>query len=290
MRHRFVHLGDYNTGMEKNKYNNINIEKKLDLLLTRLNRIEACLAPSNMIKATPIMSIVAGDVKCLNRISDIYEKWITYKSTVTNLENIEYNIEYLFWNLDYFIFVNYFSKLQTLKDYLFEFVDVDVLIKHNYTPEQSIILNIVLSKTRDDKLKLLYPPRKEFISSIIRGKTVFLVYFENKIYNIVNDVTPTNNTTNNKTDFHFSDAKLHSALSMTNDVVGDVNNSINVSMINNNNLDFSNTNKDKRHHILGNKRPLYNNLVDIITLNKFNSSLYRISPIFLNLSLIPCCM
>ena len=29
MSHRFVHLGDYNTGMEKNKYNNINIEKKL---------------------------------------------------------------------------------------------------------------------------------------------------------------------------------------------------------------------------------------------------------------------
>ena len=138
--------------------------------MTRMNRIEACLAPSNIIKATPIMSIIAGDVKCLNKISDIYEKWITYNSTVANSE---YNIEYLFWNLDYFIFENYFLKLRTLNEYGFEFVDVDVL-------EQSIILNIALSKTRDDKLKLLYPPRKEFISSIIRGKTVFLIYLEPK--------------------------------------------------------------------------------------------------------------
>ena len=158
--------------MEKNKYNNINIEKKLDLLLTRMNCIEACLAPSNIIKATSIMSIIAGDVKCLNKISDIYEKWITYNSTVANSENMEYNIEYLFWNLDYFIFENYFLKLRTLNEYGFEFVDVDVL-EPDYGPEQSIILNIALSKTRDDKLKLLYPPRKEFISSIIRGKQFF---------------------------------------------------------------------------------------------------------------------
>lgn len=51
-------------------------------------------------------------------------------------------------------------------------------------------------------------------------------------------------------------------------------------------LNISENLKDKRYHILTNKRPLYNNLVNIEPLNQFNSNLYRFSPMLLNLSLI----
>ena len=281
MSRRYVHLSDYSSGVYKSKWNNNNteIQKKIDLILTRLNHIEAALAPTNIIKATPIMSIIAGDMKCLNKISDIYARWITYTSSVANSENIEYNVEQLFWKLDHFIFEEYFATLQKSKIYFFEFVDVDLFIA-TCTPEQRSILNIALSKDRDENFKLLYPPNKEFISSTVKDKTIFLVYFGKELRNIVNQA---NNIDNNKSDYHFSDAKLHSALSLNNDVIGD-SNSVNVNM-SNDTLDISDI-KDKRHYILGNKRPLYNNLVDIIPLNKFNSSLYKFSPTLLNLSLV----
>ena len=282
-KNKCVHLGDYNySGCKKNN-DNIDIQKKIDLILMRLNRIEESLAPTNIIKATPIMSIIAGDMKCLNKINDIYEKWITFISSVANSELQEYNnVEQLFWQLDRFIFENYFSS--TLRHYLFEFVDLDLIKISSCTPEQVGVINIAFSKDRDEKFKLLHPPHKEFISStVIRDKTVvFLVYFGKELYNIVNyDI---NN--NNKTDYHFSDGKLHSALSLNNDVIGGGSgfNSVNVNM-SDDTLDFLDI-KDKRRYILGNKRPLMNNLVDVIPLNKFNSSLYRFSPMLLNLSLV----
>ena len=43
-------------------------------MLMRLNGIEKSLTPTNIIRATPIMSIIAADMKCLNKINDIYEK------------------------------------------------------------------------------------------------------------------------------------------------------------------------------------------------------------------------
>ena len=288
MSRRYVHLSDYNSGIDKSKWNNnknnnnnnnnIEIQKKIDLILTRLNHIEAALAPTNIIKATPIMSIIAGDIKCLNKISDIYARWITYTSSVANSENIEYNVEQLFWKLDHFIFEEYFATLKKSEIYIFEFVDVDFFVA-TCTPEQCSILNIALSKDRDENFKFLYPPNKEFISSTVTDKTICLVYFGKELHNIINQA----NIDKNKSDYHFSDAKLHSALSLNNDVIG-ASNSVNVNM-SKDTLDISDI-KDKRHYILGNKRPLYNNLVDIIPLNKFNSSLYKFSPTLLNLSLV----
>ena len=288
-KNKYVHLGDYDySGCKKNNNNNnIDIQKKIDLIIMRLNRIEESLAPTNIIKATPIMSIIAGDMKCLNKINDIYEKWITFTSSVANSEqqqHIEYNVEQLFWQLDRFIFENYFSS--TLSHYLFEFVDMDLINISSCTPEQVGVINIAFSKDRDEKFKFLHPPHKEFISStVIKDKTVFLVYFGKELYNIVNyDIN--NNNNNNKTDYHFSDGKLHSALSLNNDVIGGGSgfNSVNVNM-SDDTLDFLDI-KDKRRYILGNKRPLMNNLVDVIPLNKFNSSLYKFSPMLLNLSLV----
>ena len=39
------------------------------------------------------------------------------------------------------------------------------------------MINIALSKDRDEKLKLLYPPDKEFISSTEKIKLFFLYIF-----------------------------------------------------------------------------------------------------------------
>ena len=157
MSRRCVHLSDYNSGVDKSEWNNnnnnIDIQKKIDLILTRLNHIEVALAPTNIIKATTIMSIIAGDVKCLNKISDIYARCITYTSSVANSENIEYNVEQLFWKLDNFIFEEYFATLQKSNNYLFEIVDVDLFIA-TCTPEQRSILIIALSKYRDENFKL----------------------------------------------------------------------------------------------------------------------------------------
>ena len=236
------------------------------------------------------MSIITGNKQCLNKINSIYETWINYVSTVANSNDIHYNVNQLFWQLDHFIFNSYFYNLMNNKEYIIEFVDVDFK-NNNYTINQLDIINKALNKNRNEKLKLLYPHHKEYISSIIINNRIFITYIKDELYKICNiDNNNNNNNDNNNSnddDFQFSNGKIHSALSFNNDITKNIEiNALDFKKENNIDiLDISNI-KDKRQVILQNKKPLYNSLTDIVLLNKLNSSLYRFNPVMLNLSLI----
>ena len=266
-----------------NNINNdyLNLCKQIDLLSSRLTNIELSLSPSSIIKAMPIMSIISGNIDCINKINEICRKWVNYTSFVANNENINYNVDELFWNLDTFIFDKYFLNLQN-NNYIFEFVNVD--FKSNvYNKNQLHIIQKALFKDRDHNLDFITPSNKEFISSLIKDKNIYLIYFQKELYNIINK---DNKNKKNISDLQFSTGTIHPTFSFNNNIIEESDsNSVNVKM-DKNVLNISENLKDKRYHILTNKRPLYNNLVNIEPLNQFNSNLYRFSPMLLNLSLI----
>lgn len=295
-RKRYVYIGDYHN--ECNNNNNYNVNEKIEFLTKRLNILESILTSNRIIKAKPVLSIISGNIHCLNKINNIYENWINYISNITNAYEINYNVQSLFWKLDYFIFNNYFLSLIDTRQYIFEFVNVD-FENNTYTDEQYDIIKRVLHKNRNNNFKLLYPHHKEYISIAIINNRIFLVYFEDELYKIVNYDYNNKNNNDNK-DFQFCEKQIHSNFSFNNDVTGEV--EINVVNLKKNNMTTSsnrnnnNNSKndslelsdivDKRQLILQNKKPLYNTLVDIEILNKLNSSLFRFNPVFLNLSLI----
>ena len=297
---RYVYVGDYNSfnnsNNNNNKYQYHDLQKKIDVLSTRLNYIEASLAPANILKATPITSLVMGDTKCLYRIRDIYSKWINYISHLAHSNNNNNNtltVEKVFNLLDQYIFEGYFQNLK--KQYLIEFVKINYYDDgDDYSSEQIRILKQALEKDRSYNFKLLYPENNEHVSVLVENNRIFLVYFFQELQEIVKLETTTTSTTTttptNSEDFQFYYyGKLHPILSLNKDIIG--NPDINSIKIFNNEKDnslniSSNFIKDKRHNILGSRRTLYNTLIDIDSLNKFNSKLYNFNQILLNLSLI----
>ena len=291
-RNRYIFIGNY-----KNNNNNNNNEDnddddgisslqcEINLLSSRLKLIEDALSSSVIIKAKPIMSIIMGDTNCMNKFNKIYESWINYTSNIANSLEINYNVNDLFWQLDTFIFHNYFYNLKNNEKYIFEFVNVANLEKNEYTAQQLDILNMAFFKDRNEQYKLFYPHHKEYISTLIMNNRIFLVYFEKELYLISN--TNNNNSNNNKNDFQFSDGKLHPALSLNNSVIGNTDLDI-IKLEKGKDDDVLNfpTIRDKRQIIIKNTKPLYNTLVDLVTLNKLNSSLYKFNPLLFNLSLI----
>ena len=286
----YIYVGDFkfnnnNNSSNKNKYQYYDLQKRIDILSKRLNYIEASLAPSNILKATPITSLVMGDTKCLRRIQNIYSKWINYMSHVAH-NNDGLNIENVFSFIDNYIFDNYFEKLQ--QTYYIEFVNITYNI-NGFSSEQTRILKEALQKDRNYYFKLLYPEYNERISTLVekKSKRIFLIYFHEEIKEIIKIETNNNNNNDNNNDFQLSCDKLHPIISLDKDIIGPSDrNSIKVfEESENNSLDIS-TFKDKRHDILGSRRTLYNTLIDLDSLNKFNSRLHNFNQSLLNLSLI----
>ena len=281
---KYIYIGDYYNKHTKYFEHNVDINHKINVLSQRLNVLEnVVLSTNKIIKAKPILSIISGDINCLNKINNIYEKWIQYISNTAHNTDINYNVLKLFWELDKYIFNDYFSSLN---QYIFEFESVN-LEKKQYTDEQYNIIKRTLSKNRNNDFKLLYPHHKEYISTFIIENRIFLFYFEDELYEIINNNN--NNKQQQVKDFQFSDGQIHPNLSFDKDVTGEI--EMNVMKFKKEEekadslLEFSNF-VDKRQLILQNKTPLYNTLVDVEILNKLNSTLFRFSPVLINLSLI----
>ena len=288
-RNQYVYIGDYKSNNNDDN-ENLTLRYRIDLLSKRLKIIEDSLSSSMIIKAKPIMSVVMGDKNSMNKFNTIYENWINYISNIANSSSeIYYNVNNLFWQLDNYIFHQYFHNLRNNGKYIFEIVNVN-FEKNNYTNEQMNIIKKVLSKDRNGQYKLLYSHHKEYISTLIMDNRVFIIYFENELYKICNtNINADTTITTNKNDLQFSDGKLHPALSLNNNVTGNID--VDIIKLNkgdstiNDTLDFPDV-RDKRQIIIKNTKPLYNTLVDLVVLNKLNSSLYKFNPILLHLSLI----
>ena len=272
---KFVYIRDYHN--RDNNYEDGDLRYKVHLLSKRLNILEnILLSPSKIIKAKPVLSFISGDIHCLNKINNIYEKWINYLSNIAHCSEINYSVTELFWQLDKYVFNNYFLLLK--EQYIFEFEDVN--LEKNYTKEQFNIIKRTLNKNRNEAFKLLYPHHKEYISTNTIDNRIFLFYFNDELIKIINH---NNNYKTVNEDLQFNYKQIHPNLSFNKDFTGEI--EMNVVNVNENSLEFSNL-VDKRQLILQNKKPLYNTLVDIEILNKLNSTLFRFSPVLINLSLI----
>ena len=316
---KLIYIGNY-TGTNDSLIdkNDIDLQHKVDVLTKRLNFLESTLRSSKIIQAKPVLSIVWTEISCLNRINNIYEKWIKYISTIANSYEVNYDVGTLFWQLDYFIFDQYFSSLTTKSQYILEFVNVSEN-RADYTDYQWNIVVNGMRKNRNENFKLLHPHHKEYISVFIENNRIFLLYFQEELSNVIS--IENRNIYNNTAacDLQFTDKTIHPQISLNNDVTGDIEiNNITLrkkqdkrengegeegrgggggretfnprmtteETANNNDIfEFSNL-IDKRQLILQNKQPLYNTLVDMRVFNKLNSTLFRFNPALLNLSLI----
>ena len=274
----YIYIGNETKNEQYDKTNNLLL--KIEALNAKLQYLESFLLPNNIIKATPIISVISGDKNCLVKINQIYNKWIQFILSITNSQNLDCNIPNIFSLLDHFIFDKYFSQLEN--KYIFEFVDCDSYME-NASEMQNQIINSALSKFQNTDINL----NREYISYLITNSNIFLVYSYSQLQPIVNHNN--NNDNNDNIDFHFSNKRLHPTMAFDDNLIGEVDRKvINVSNNDHNNDNDFNISKfdDGRFNILYNKRPYYNCSVDLMYLNKLNSSLYKCSPIFLNLALI----
>lgn len=316
------------------KYNNIkvnNIDSKeikelkelvchLELyakqLEARLQYLERSLAPANIIKATPVMSLIYMDAKCKNRISVIFENWINYMNYIARYNLNGLTIEQCFWTIDRFIFNNYFNYLKINNNKIYSFIPISSNVEHEEA--RSDFLKSILHKHRDIYNNLKFPVDKEYISTLVSGDNIYIAYFIEELllfsknteekknycnnYNRKNDnhnqdqETKENKDKNNLDENKLSDdnynsslnldvqlqRKLHPTLSLSNSIVNGIDtNSIGVSLSSENLL-----NLDKRLVTLNSHRILYNVIVDTRLLNTFNSNLYGMGTTSLNITLI----
>lgn len=284
---KFIYINDYDTNKTKiRNYENSKLMEILGSMYEKINNIEAVINSPSIIKATPIISLVSSDFQCLNKINHICQKWIRYISQVANNTQIDYDIPSLFWELDKFIFDNYFANLQNKKYRIIEFIDYETAVTQELEFIQKEILRMAVSKYRNKNLQLKDPSSKEYISHLIKDKHIFIVYFFKEIHQIINETA--NEEKIVKRDFHFTDGALHPSLSLNDSLIGKIDtDSIAVKMSEGDKplIDMADL-KDKRYNIMRHKRPLYNNLIDTACVNKLNSSLYRFNPLFLNLSFL----
>ena len=277
-KNKYIFIGNYTLNNDDN-----DLRSKIELLSSRLKVIEDALSPSVIIKAKPIMSVIMGDINCMNKFNKIYDNWIKYMSNTANSNDISYNINSLFWQLDEYIFNKYFLTLKDKYSYIFEFVNVQQ--NNTYSENQLKLIQEIFLKDRNEHYKILYPHQKEYISTQILKNRVFLMYIEKELYHICKNYVTTNNNSN---DIQFSSEKLHPALCLNNSVIGNTELDtfkMEKDNINNDTFNFP-LDRDKRQIIIKNTKPLYNTLVDVDILDKLNSTLYKYNPALFNLSLI----
>ena len=70
---KYVYVGNYNP---LNSFSSFSYQEQIDLLSKRLANIENALSIANIIKATPIISVISADINCLNHINSICTKMI----------------------------------------------------------------------------------------------------------------------------------------------------------------------------------------------------------------------
>ena len=260
---KYVYVGNYNNSLSSSS----SYQDQIDVLSKRLTDIENALSSTNIVKATPIISVISGDMNCLNYINKICTNWINYMSYIGNNNSAAMcNVDHLFWILDHFIFEDYFLQLKN--QYQFHFISIDTIV--NITEEQNKLVKEAL-EGRDLQ-------NKEYVVTLIKNSNIYIFYFFEELYKLCNTNTMMN-INNNDNNIQLKNNRLHPSISLDNSLIGNLDSKF-IHMDNNNNLN------DKRYRVIGSRRPYFNSLIDISNMNKLNSTLYGLNPALLNLSLI----
>ena len=282
---RYNYVGDLND-------NDVSDDIKLYLqqLDRRLCYIERALGQSNIIKATPIISLIYTDEMCKQHVNAIYDNWINYMNFISRYGLNGMFVNEAFWIIDKYIFGGFFENLS--KEFKFEFINLSKQHISSYNELQLKVLTEAMSCDRDlSTMELKNVHDKEYISTLVFGRVIYIFYFESELSSVINN---NNSNDNNDNNIQLERGSLHNSISTGKSIIGEVDlNSLNIQS-NSNSFSIRNQEqkqqfqhlKDKRLTILGSRRTLYNNLVSVDQLNSFNSQLYGMGSAWLNFTVI----
>ena len=249
-------------------------------LQEKIRYLERVLAPANIIKATPLVSLVYMDFECKNRVSLIYSNWIKYMNYIARYNLNGLTVEGSFWAIDKYIFDSFFEQEKQVNNKKFHFVSFTA--ETTFSEEKMSMVKTALYKNRDEANNLKSPIDREYLSTLVSGDEIFVVFFLPELSLILTTTHISRNSTVSSNADAQLDASLNSNLSLNKSVISGLDtNAIGIHTTSDNLLRL-----DKRLIMLGSQRALYNTVVDTQFVNMFNTNLYGMGIPSLNITLM----
>lgn len=254
----------------------------LNSLEMRLSRIERALASSKgrVFKATPLLSLIYIDKLAKRRIDSIYENWISYMNYLARYNLNGVTISQTFWNIDSFIFENFFRNYFTSYNFNISFVPLSssAPLDSQYRNEGNFldILRRAIEQTRNPDYTLIRPKEKEYITDAIVNNTVYILYFPAELKNIIHKEQP-GIIDDNKVDIQL----YHHYPSLSKNIVED-RNIVGIKTGQNNQIEPV----EKGVLFMGSGGILYNTIVNANLINNFDQNYHSMGATQLNVSMI----
>ena len=260
-----------------------NLRLRLSILEAQVEKLYSALEYSNVIKATPIVSLVYSNdtKKCHDYVSIIYNKWIRYLSVGCKIKD-GIRLSNIFYNIDYYIFNGFFEKYMKYNNLQLEIIDDPNCMVDEYESRQRN-REFVSIKMEGGNKKIVARFVSKALQSVCSAETKEN-FFSNNNNNNNNDKDFSNNNNNNNQNDIQLDNKLHNHLSKNKSLIDQLDNrGIFVNFSSNNSRLI---NQDRRFVILGSERPLFNTTVFTSELNNLNNALHNTGASLLNYSLV----
>ena len=144
-------------------------------LQARLEYIEQALAPANILKITPITSMIYKNDECKSGISKIYRKWVAYMNYVS--ETGITSVMDTFFKIDYFIFEQYFQEKFNNGIYFIQLGQTPEETVNMYkTDKEQYIISKAIEGDRDQLYNFKCSADKEYVSTLYLENNVYIIY------------------------------------------------------------------------------------------------------------------
>ena len=278
----------------------------------RMNIIERALGPASIIKAVPAVSLVYMDNNCNKRVKTIYDNWIEYMGYAAEKFKEGMNVEQCFWAINRFIFEGVFdSKKIFFIPLPNNSVEVatppsasDDRYRYNkrngyhYDSNQWTIIKKALEKDRDPQHRLKNPSDKEYISTLVSGDKVYIVYFPSELsMEIQNQTPPTGRERGQEQrrtrsrpipgdDIQLRTGSVSQGLCFSDSIVSELDSTAIGVKSDDDGKSLCSGILDKRLVVLGTRRPLYNGCIDTDTVDVFQANWHGMGMATLHLTLL----
>lgn len=238
-----------------NTHNEDEILVRLAVLEAKVDKIYRALNFNNIVKATPIASLVYSDVKkCHDYVSGIYDKWIAYLTSMARGNKMGLTISGFYSNIDFYIFNNFF---------------------HDYGKKR----NLTLSTQSVPEYKDVDYKNREFLKVEETNSSISITYSPASLQ----AACSARGAPGDGKEFNFGGSIAQDCMTKDVNVIDQIDRrGIPVSIAGRNKL----VNTDKRFIILGSERPLFNTTVKTSQMKNLNETLHNVGEELLNYSLI----
>ena len=251
-------IGDYDNGLMS--YVDCKNPREVSLCLTNLQNRVAHIERfiylieqgAQVVKSTPLSSMLYMDMASKKRIDAIYNNWIEYMTGTSRSNQNGLSMEDTFWNIDRYIFKDFFRSYLSEKKIYISFLQVSKSkpIDSQLHKDLASLFPLIISQDRDESHQLRRPNDHEYISCMINDKNISLTAFQEEIQQLWTNAGSRSKPGNLKC----------SDISLSYSIVNRVNNNlIGVRSMGDNTL--STQSVDRRVLTLGSGGTLYNTVV-----------------------------